>query len=409
MLRRNRAPRDQAPLHEKIPSPTYETLVPGYFTRTFIVVYLVLKPFYLWQSGLPQLADAFLLLIIIGEILRTNTIYHPRKSKRVVRYSLVAFVYWTVMVNLVAAILVPDEATFLVASAMNIFNLIVSLVFMRTLDYDFQGVVKCVYAGIVISISIQSVVVVSSSISSDLRSIGSFNNPNQLAFFALLSICLLVTTYDLSNQSLKWTLLGIIAGVVCIIFSLSRAGMLASSIVLVGVVLWPPGDSTRRRSFRFWVLALLVVCIGYFVASETLQNSELMSSISERADREDPEGFETTRGYSRLFDFPQYWIQGAGEGGFGRFGGHANEVHSTLGNIQLSYGLIGVVLFAAIMIFVLRSGNFRNSYVLLAVLMYGFAHNGIRNTLFWMLLVLLALPQSAVDDTFGLDRNLKRK
>lgn len=101
------------------------------------------------------------------------------------------------------------------------------------------------------------------------------------------------------------------------------------------------------------------------------------------------ENLITDRGYYRITEYPEYWILGAGEGAYLERFGRIMEFHSTLGNIQVSYGIIGLILFLKFLYLALKNNKFRDWYILFCILIYGITHNGIRNSLFWIFLALL--------------------
>jgi hypothetical protein len=103
------------------------------------------------------------------------------------------------------------------------------------------------------------------------------------------------------------------------------------------------------------------------------------------------------RGYDRILKYPYYLIWGAGEGLNYRFESN-KELHSTLGNILFSYGIIGFGLFLLIFRQAIAKQGLASVFPLYAVLLFGFTHNGIRHTYLWLLLALLYLGKSKVED-----------
>jgi len=112
------------------------------------------------------------------------------------------------------------------------------------------------------------------------------------------------------------------------------------------------------------------------------------------------------RGYNRIFDYPEYWIFGAGEGEYTRFEGFQLEMHSTLGNIQASYGLIGLCLFLCFLFLTIRKDLSGSWYIILFIMTYGLTHNGIRNSLFWILIALIAVHLKSTGKS-GLSNSIK--
>ena len=75
------------------------------------------------------------------------------------------------------------------------------------------------------------------------------------------------------------------------------------------------------------------------------------------------------RGYDRLVKYSQYLLFGAGEGDYSRFG-YDIEIHSTLGNILMSYGIIGLLLFVTMIILAIQSNKWRDSYIIFFIFLY---------------------------------------
>jgi hypothetical protein len=87
------------------------------------------------------------------------------------------------------------------------------------------------------------------------------------------------------------------------------------------------------------------------------------------------------RGYDRFWRFPEYLIFGAGEGDFQRFAGMYDvEIHSTLGSLVFSYGIVGagLAVLATLMTIERRPAGL---LYLMPAMAYGVAHNGIRQPL----------------------------
>ena len=63
---------------------------------------------------------------------------------------------------------------------------------------------------------------------------------------------------------------------------------------------------------------------------------------------------EESRGYNRIYEYPEQILLGAGERGRWRFGpGHEHELHSSFGTVLFSYGIVGFVLFSTFLLHVL--------------------------------------------------------
>jgi hypothetical protein len=71
------------------------------------------------------------------------------------------------------------------------------------------------------------------------------------------------------------------------------------------------------------------------------------------------------------------------------------EVHSTLGNLLISYGLTGLTLFLSLLAFVFLRlkmifGLTVAAGLMLPTMLYGLTHNGLRFAIFWVFLSILS-------------------
>lgn len=352
-----------------------------------LFLYLLSKPIYLYSSGLPQVADGFLLLLI------GHTAFSRHRKRTASPWShpltilTAVFAYWSTLVNLVAAIGVGQVSPFVISSAMNIYNAaVVATLFVLIVDHE-KSIIRSMYYGALASVGLQVLIMASGIVSGGVRASGTFNNPNQLAFHGLLVLSIVILSHHLISPPVWLTMTGVGVAVVCVTASFSRSGLLATAVVLLGATLWPPGRQTDRRKFRALYALSFVGIVFVATATDLIQSSQWFRTAYARATKTEPAGFETNRGYDRITDFPQYWIFGAGDGAYSRFGPH--EFHSTFGNVQLSYGVVGLALYVCILWLALRGSGFRFAYVILGTVTYGLAHNGLRSSIAWMLLVML--------------------
>jgi hypothetical protein len=164
--------------------------------------------------------------------------------------------------------------------------------------------------------------------------------------------------------------------------SLSRAGGIACFLLLGLAML----QSTRKASNLLLMILCVIGVVFYGVESSWYERNMARAARVEATFGSEVEG----RGWTRIADDPQYLIFGAGEGEYGRFGGllanlHA-ELHSTIGSAAFSYGIPGLLLFFLMYFGVVARG--RGGYevaALMAPLLYGFVHNGLRFTTIWIM------------------------
>lgn len=122
-----------------------------------------------------------------------------------------------------------------------------------------------------------------------------------------------------------------------------------------------------------------------------VENTELYGNVSYRImdiGKNKDDNLEG-RGYDRIFNHPEYLLLGAGEVDIKRFKSFDGEIHSTFGNLFFSYGVIGLALFLGIIISLIKGNNFTNYYYIIPLFLYSLTHNGIRNTILWILFALI--------------------
>ncbi|MEA4961775.1 hypothetical protein [Lutispora sp.] len=146
-----------------------------------------------------------------------------------------------------------------------------------------------------------------------------------------------------------------------------------------------------KKAFIYMLIATLIISAAYYFNREVIASNQLYISVMNRVstigmDRDDN---LAGRGYYRLIHYPQYLIFGAGEGEYLRFKYYI-EFHSTLGNILMSYGIIGLFLYLASIIFAIKNNGWKDTYIIFFIFLYGLTHNGIRNTLLWILVASIS-------------------
>jgi hypothetical protein len=210
-----------------------------------------------------------------------------------------------------------------------------------------------------------------------------FNNPNQLGYWSLLAATTIVVCHRKLRFGIARTLAGLLASIYLAVLSGSRAavgGILILSLLLV--------VASPRVLIAAVVASLALVVLG-----------------GDPADALDPQGlkalqrgsrgtsFSDERAYSRIWKYKEYVLIGAGESANDRFaqeGQHVREIHSTVGTVIFSYGIVGFVLFVRLCLRLVRGLNVRMAILLLPVMMYSVAHQGLRFSMFWIVIALFA-------------------
>lgn len=217
------------------------------------------------------------------------------------------------------------------------------------------------------------------------RSIGTFNNPNQLGYFA---VCIAgIASYLFLIDKIKFAefLILIIFILVMAAASLSKAAMV--SIIFYGLIF------LDKRFYKFLIamlvtLSLLLIVFFQFVDIADVKFVNRLLQIGGASDDS-----LAGRGYDPLFNPDLRLLYGWGNGYSELQINH--EVHSTLGNLLISYGLTGLTLFLSLLAFIFLRlkmifGLTVAAGLMLPTILYGLTHNGLRFSIFWLFLSTLS-------------------
>lgn len=221
------------------------------------------------------------------------------------------------------------------------------------------------------------------------RAVGTFNNPNQLGYFAVCFFSMAVLMHLRKMLGKSGLLLAFMAAVFLSVASLSKAAMI--SIAASGALaLYATGAKRRSILAGSGLLAVAIVVGFYFFQSGSLDDFKFIGRLRGIGQQEDDS--LAVRGYSIFSDFgPLQTLIGFGAEGAKVVVGH--EVHSTLASFFASYGIIGGAAFLGFHLLWIRrlylsDGRFAAIIVPLAPMLYGITHNGSRFTIYWILLAL---------------------
>ncbi len=234
-----------------------------------------------------------------------------------------------------------------------------------------------------------------------IRYMGTFNDPNQLAFFLFMMILLL---YFLKERHQIWDI--VFYGMATAIIAASKSTGIFLGVLIFGgclAVRWMYGIYTAEKLPRqvwrigaaiFFVFMIAGLWILWPDADFSIQegNFTLIERIQEKIwklSQDGAAGILTDRGLDKLMLYPQYIIWGAGEGGFARFpvSSQTNEIHSCLFSILFCYGIVptGILLH-----WLGRQLKFLEGWMwpaVLALLAESFLLINYRQPLFWLILV----------------------
>lgn len=367
---------------EIIPPSTATELAFSTRIQFFLLfLYFVLKPFYLWPAGQPQLADFVIVLLLLINVFS----FTGKLSNEIVTIILTAGVLalYTAFVNLGWAGLRNDSRMAFIG-IFYIFNFLIFFIFVNLGNRFGSEFYKCLMISIFVSVTLQF------SLSFGFQNVGFtrqfifFTNPNQLGYYALLSATMFAACSTIVSVRPIYQVAFYIFALYLAALSLSKATLVSFAFLLFLHFVKKPLH-----------LLLLIACLTGFVVIggelKFVQNAQnRIANIGQQSDDS-----AESRGYGRITAYPEYLILGAGERGLDRFPEEDHELHSTLATIFFSYGAVGSMLF---LLLIFRIWSVSGTWAIVYVgppILYGLTHQGFRFSLLWILLaVLAALPEA---------------
>ena len=350
---------------------------------------LILTPFYVVSSGLPQPGDALVVLLFPLALARWDGKF-DKATGRMLR-ALLWFTAWVLVVNLAWAFVQSswsNPKNFLMHPLFYIYNAAVLISSMILARPDPARFIRLTVDVTLLMVLFQ--VAASFFYRTDLyRGTLFFNSPNQLGYYCLLAAVLFAMTQQPLGLSRVRAAVGVTGCAYLSVLSSSRAALAGILVLLLVLVFANP-----RTVIIGALLALGLTMLGGPL-SDALEASQSRTLNDRHADL----GFAEERGYDRIWEYPEYLLTGAGEGDYARFspeGEAPREIHSSLGTVVFGYGVIGVLLFGTFAIRMVRGGTLRTSIMMIPAVTYTVAHQGLRFTSFWVVVgAYVMLKQAA--------------
>lgn len=369
----------------------------------FWTLHLAVLPVYVWGSGSMQPSHMILLMALATSSLQRKKSAAPggleasvmailREKGRLVCFVFSLFALYVCMVNSVWSMLLNSYKPLLFAS-FQVYNLLLSYFIYRMVISDFRGFLKHTMLGFSAALILIVVALLVTGIGTASRESGLFNNPNQLAFFCLSTCVVFFALEKLHVGSTAWNRTAIgLACFVCML-TVSRAGLACCALVFMASIV----DSARRAST--WLLMLVVG--GALLAS--IQSLDLIGEVQTRNERTQAvfDNQIEGRGYDRIIRHPEYLLLGAGEGENRRHGGDlaalGGELHSSVGTLLFSYGVVGLLIYGSLWLLMYRAGaGLSFKMCALAPIAYSVTHNGLRFTAGVIAIMLLIYVGTAL-------------
>ncbi|MGQ7287170.1 hypothetical protein ACUN7Z_06465 [Vreelandella venusta] len=345
---------------------------------------LSLSSLYLFPSGGPQLTDIGLTGFVGVMLVMSLGDKHLKVSPFAICWAMM--VLWVLLVCL-SWTLVLGATSFFRPALFFLFNFLVGMALLRFLSVYGERATGIIRNGVAIALVIagsQALLQLAMGVN---RTTGSFNNPNQLAYFSLCGVVVLLMLDDFHPRMRLLGLAGLAAGVLGILAASSLAAMGGGVLVLTG---WAMANARQIKHFARLLVLFPLLLLGVLLANIS-SDGQVLRNLEARMDRA-PSKVDSVyeeRKFDRLTNFPEYAILGAGETERQRFAPYdGHEIHSSFVNMLFAYGLPGLGLFLLTIVIALRRAPLYVWAGVAGPLIYSTTHNGLRATLFWLVLVL---------------------
>ena len=367
-----------------------------------ILIYLALKPLYLFPSGLPQISDMFLMVGMFYLFVKHRGKFSiPNRAGAALKILGVLVVYQT-SINIIYTLRTGEDLYLI--SLFYIFNLIAFSEFIIISSVsDIKRVRAATATGAMLGIVLSCVGLV--VYSSAIRQAGFFNNPNQLGYYGVIVFSLALI---LEESIPKWKKYLIECCSFWAVFvSGSKAGFIALSMMMVAKLIF----HRKKRSPGVQLLQLFAAVAVIFTFYLFLYSDSYIVTTNRRLsfmrDRllnmqsENDSNLGSGRGYNRIAEIGLSAVWGVGEGAYERFETlRGLEVHSSYATMVVCYGYIGLFL---LYLFVLKCIKFKgqllkNLILSSGILLYWITHNGLRNTIMWIFWGVLLCESLAVSE-----------
>lgn len=356
-------------------------------------LYLLLNPLYLLPSGGLQAAHLFLIatfpFVFVMWIRRL-----PRHVELFVAAG--SFFAYIFMVNTIWFARYYSSV-FLLSSCYVMYNMLMLVVVATIFRDQPMSLARVTRAMLLVTLVIEAAVALIVGDQGYGRTMGTFNDPNQMGYWALLTaVCFFVVREGPRLRLTDLLALGL-AGLI-IFLSVSRAAILGFSALVMLVALFSRLDP--RRVLPCVVILVAALMLTHFADLGLDQSYQGVFDFAQKrfASKDTANDSLAERGYGRLWLFPEYLLFGAGDGEYTLRFNLANETHSTVGSILFAYGIVGLTLFGLLLFVLVRRADWFRTTLLIPVMIYGIAQQGVRFSMFWTFLALVFALSQTEDD-----------
>jgi len=372
-------------------------------TDILLLIGILLLPFYIFPSGSIQPSHAFLITGATLFVLFGSRLF--LELREVLAGFFLAF--YILLVGFTWYLLIGDTAPAIGAlqHAINVFISIAIVARARQFFSLYQRFVPLAFLlGLIFQVTWY---VFGIGMYGGTRFLGTFNDPNQLAYWV---ICMAGVSLIIARPNTSVLTLIMVLATFTLILTKSRSGFIGFAPIFAlfsfSIIFYVFSKSRFRgtATFLFLLVGLYIFVFAQFFGllsfDETYTfflNETLV--FWQRLEMLDINNQLELRGYDRFRFYPDYVIFGAGQGGGFRFPLVAYpevEIHSTIVGFLFYYGMIGFGFALFFLIIVFRNCSLFDLVVFSGPIIYGLGTYGARNTAFWLLIAFIASSRGQI-------------
>lgn len=371
-------------------------------TNILLLLFILLRPFYVRASGQVQPADGFLMLYFFCTVYRDfkAEVLVPNIKKNKLFY---IFLVFAIMINAFYHKVVPDPR-FLFSS--------LYLIYMGVVVYSYDsGINKglidkiryILYGNLMIQFLIYS-----SGLGrlyyelweeGATRYMGTFTDPNQFGFYIFI---VLLFAYLTKHEKVDTYLFPItsVMGIFLVIQSKSLAAFLGLAVLYTLALLRFIGEKFRVNKVILCVMLILTTTgvVYYFIPTSDFRIEDVEYNTVNRIRykiynviyADGIKDILRERAAEKIINYPEYFIYGAGEGNYERYYPEpVNEIHSSFINLFFSYGLIPFAILMGWFKKRLKGLNAVSLVCFITILIESMFLVNYRQALFWVLWITL--------------------
>lgn len=370
---------------------------------------MLLKPYYIFASGTLQIGDIVLLLAFFLFLLATK---NNKKNIKNILIENKYFVFFMILVFIINGFyfLYYLKFKFMLSSLYYLFNLFVIILFSYMFSKNEKSY-KILDRILKFNIIVQLIICILNlgDYYGGYRYMGTFNDPNQFAYYIFISFCFVyLLNLKLKNSGFETFIFFLIS--IYLIIRSSSTGMLFGMMIFVALyivsLLKGVKKSSVRKAIIFCIVLIpfvLLVGILYTNSDKRIEwdNIHIIERFSEKIGKIENSNtlindnhmtIWQERGYDKIIKYPWYILYGSGEGMYERFSSpkFVNEIHATIPSILFYYGIIPTFLLLAWMYKKIKGSPFKINAVFFAIIIESFTLLNQRQYLFWIMFILIA-------------------